>query len=56
MGLVEDYDSAIIKWNDLSIRMKEYDFPCCKGLKSKQEMRQILACFADLKVTQEARR
>jgi hypothetical protein len=39
MGLVVDYNDAIIEWNGVSILMKDDDFMCCKGLKSKQEMK-----------------
>lgn len=35
--------------------MKDEDFPCRKGLKSKQEMQQIVARTAEPRVTQEAK-
>jgi hypothetical protein len=38
----------------MSILMKDEDFPCRKGLKSKQEMQQIVARTAEPRVTQEA--
>jgi hypothetical protein len=54
MGLVVDYDEAMIEWNGMAIPMKDEDFPCSKGLKSKREMRQIIDRSAEPKVTQEA--
>jgi hypothetical protein len=54
MGIVVDYDDAMIEWNGMSIPMKDEDFPCRKGLRSKREMRQMVARTAEPRVTQEA--
>jgi hypothetical protein len=52
MGIVVDYNNVMIEWNGMSILMKDKDFPCCKGLKSKQEMKQIIGQSAEPKITQ----
>jgi hypothetical protein len=54
MGIVVDYDEAMVEWNGMAIPMKDEDFPCHKGLKSKRGMRQIIVRSAEPKVTQEA--
>jgi hypothetical protein len=54
MGIIVNYDDDMVEWNGVAIPMKDEDFPCRKGLKSKREMRQIVAKTAEPKVTQEA--